>query len=639
MTVLSVQGLNFGYGDKAILDSISFDIMEKDKVGLIGANGIGKTTLFKIIKGDITDYKGIVKLSDRNNIGYMEQHTCSDSSRTIYDELISCFGFLTDLEIEINRINYLLENTDIDRNKNIKRQDELYNKFNDEGGLTYKSRTRSALIGLGFSENDFSLTVDKLSGGQRSKLALAKLLLSKPNFLLLDEPTNHLDISSVEWLENYLKNYNGTLFIISHDRYFLDKITDKTIEITSSGARSYKGNYTEFISKREAIEKSIEKKYKNDIIEIERLKGIIEQQRRWNREKNIKTAESKQKEIERIKAQLIIPESKVQRIRINIETNVLSGTEVLNVNGLSMSFNGNNLFNNVSFNISRGERVFILGDNGCGKTTLFKILRGLYSPTSGYFKYGESLSTGYFDQIQSDLNLNNTAIDEIWSAFPKLTHEKIRNTLAAFLFKDDDVYKKLSELSGGERARIALIKLMLGNYNFLLLDEPTNHLDSNSREELERTLSNYTGTMLVISHDRYFINKLSTRILELSSDGITEFSGDYDYYYERKLSTQTKIQKEVVQKKVVKSANDYKLKKEQNSEKRRLTATLKKVEAEISATEEEIKNIEGELTKPEVLSDYIYVAELTDMLENKNRYIEDLYNKWEQIQDKLSLFE
>ncbi|MDE6124118.1 MAG: ATP-binding cassette domain-containing protein, partial [Eubacterium sp.] len=416
----------------------------------------------------------------------------------------------------------------------IAKQDFLTNEFQANGGLTYKSLTRSSLTGLGFDEKDFDMPTSKLSGGQKSKLILAKLLLSKADLLLLDEPTNHLDISAVEWLESFLSSFSGAFIVISHDRYFLDKVTDKTIEIENNKLRSYKGNYSEFLVKKEAEQKAIEEKYELDLKEIERLEGIIAQQRQWNREKNIKTAESKEKVIERIKAQMVVPDAKVQKIRFDFTPKCVSGDDVLDVFELSKSFGDKKIFENVSFQIKKGQRVFLLGDNGCGKTTLLKILMQDYFPDCGKFKFGANLFTGYFDQVQAKLDLSKTAIDEVWSAFPHLTETRVRNALAAFLFKGDEVYKVLEKCSGGERARIALLKLMLGQFNFLLLDEPTNHLDAFSREELENTLLNYSGTMLIVSHDRYFINKLATSIIELTPNGVNTYFGNYDDYAEKR---------------------------------------------------------------------------------------------------------
>lgn len=630
MTVLSFQNLAFSFGERELFRNVNFDINDKEKVGFIGSNGVGKTTILKLIRGELEPTEGAVIIGKDARVGYMEQHTCSKKGRTLYDELISVFDELMDLEIEINQVNYRLEHGLGNMEEDLRLQDELTTKFNNDGGLTFRSRTRSALLGLGFTEEDFGLTTDKLSGGQRSKVALAKLLLSKSNLLLLDEPTNHLDIKSVEWLEGFLKNYNGAIFVISHDRYFLDRITDKTVELENRKVRCFKGNYSEFLVKKKAEQQAIEDKYEADMREIQRLEGVVAQQRQWNREKNIKTAESKLKQIERIKEQLVIPDSKVERIRFHFEPKCVSGNDVIIADGLSKSFGNKLIFKNASLHITRGERVFILGDNGCGKTTFLKTLMGQYAPDDGTFMFGENLFKGYFDQVQAGLDLNKTAIEEIWSRYPKMTQTQVRSALAAFLFKGDDVFKKISELSGGERARIALLSLMLGGYNLLLLDEPTNHLDAFSREELENTLLDYDGTMLIVSHDRYFINKLSTRILELSENGFTEYLGDYDYYIEKRASRQpaeTQVKAAKPEK-----VNDYKLKKEQASQQRKLKTQLSRTENEIAELEKEIENIQEKLNSTEVQSDYEKLIEFTDLLNSKNDELMEKYSLWDELQ-------
>lgn len=628
MSVVSVQNLTLSFGEQTLFANVSFDIFEKDKVGFVGANGVGKTSLFKIIKGEYLPDSGNCFIGKNVKVGYMEQHTCSDN-KTVYDELISVFADLTEMEKELERISEKLTVNASD--ELIARQDFLTNEFQSKGGLTYKSLTRSSLIGLGFEEKDFSMETAKLSGGQKSKLILAKLLLSKADLLLLDEPTNHLDISAVEWLEGFLSSFSGSFIVISHDRYFLDKITDKTIELENGRLRSYKGNYSEFLVKKEAEQKAIEEKYNLDLKEIERLEGIIAQQRQWNREKNIKTAESKEKVIERIKAQMVVPDAKVQKIRFDFTPKCISGEDVLEVNGLAKSFGDKKIFEDISFNITKGERVFLLGDNGCGKTTLLKILMKDYPPSDGKFRFGANLFTGYFDQVQAKLDLKKTAMDEVWTAFPYLTETKLRNALAAFLFKGDDVYKVLEKCSGGERARIALLKLMLGQFNFLLLDEPTNHLDAFSREELENTLLNYSGTMLIVSHDRYFINKLATSVIELTPHGVNTYLGNYDSYAEKRFISGEKEKKE----KIVK-VNDYKLKKERAS-------ALRKLKTKLSRIEDEIENAElnAGLLEEKICSNppYEELLKITNELEEVNRLKETLYEQWEAVSEELTEYD
>lgn len=632
MTVLDVQNLTLSFGENTLFSNVSFDIKEKEKVGLIGCNGAGKTSLFKIITGEYSPDSGACFISKNVKLGYMQQHTCSEN-RTVYGELVSVFDDLIEIENRLEEISSLLLQGGGNSSELIEEQDRLTTQFNDNGGLTYKSMTRSALMGLGFDENDFDMPTSALSGGQRSKLILAKLLLSKADFLLLDEPTNHLDIKAVEWLEDFLKSFKGACLVVSHDRYFLDKITDKTIEIENKKCRSYIGNYSAFLVKKEAEQKAVAEKYENDMKEIVRLEGIIEQQRRWNREKNIKTAESKEKVIERIKQQLVIPDSKVSRIRFDFVPKCVSGEDVLSVNDLKKNFGDKNIFSHASFEVKRGDRLFLLGDNGCGKTTLLKILMNDYVQDEGSFKFGSQVMTGYFDQVQAKLDLSKTALDEVWSAFPAMTETSVRSALAAFLFKGDDVYKVLSDCSGGERARVALLKLMLGGYNFLLLDEPTNHLDAFSREELESTLLNYSGTMLIVSHDRYFINKLATGILELTSDGINRYNGSYEEYLEHRAGAIAQAVDE--KKEITKKVNDYLLKKERRSQYLKAKNALAKCEAEIEKTELEIEEINQSLSS----ADYEELVKLTARLDRKNEYMDILYNDWETLSERLTELE
>ena len=629
MAVLDVQNLTLSFGENTLFSNVSFDIKEKEKVGLIGCNGAGKTSLFKIITGEYTPDDGACFISKNSRLGYMEQHTCSEN-KTVWDELVSVFDDLIVVEKRLEEITELLTKGEGNQTELIEEQDRLNTIFTRDGGLTYKSMTRSALIGLGFGEDDFTMPTAKLSGGQRSKLILAKLLLSKADFLLLDEPTNHLDIKAVEWLEGFLKDFNGACLIVSHDRYFLDKITTKTVEIENKKCRSYIGNYSEFLVKKAAEQKAIEEKYENDMKEIARLEGIIEQQRRWNREKNIKTAESKEKVVERIKAQLVVPDSKVARIRFDFTPKCVSGEDVLSVSDLKKSFGDKTIFSNTSFEVKKGERVFLLGDNGCGKTTLLKVLMKDYIPDGGTFKFGSNVFTGYFDQVQAKLDLTKTAIEEVWSSFPSMSETSVRSALAAFLFKGDEVYKNLSDCSGGERARIALLKLMLGKFNFLLLDEPTNHLDAFSREELENTLLDYSGTMLIVSHDRYFINKLASRILELTPTGVNEYLGNYDEYIDRK--NRVASQEVVEKKETVKKVNDYLLKKERRSQLLKMKNRLAKVEEEIENTELEIDEINSKLTT----SDYEELMDLTAKFDRKTQYRDILYTEWEELSERLT---
>ena len=634
MPALSVSKLSMDFGERTLFTDVSFEVEARDKVGLIGRNGVGKTTLFKLICGELDPTSGVIAASSGLKLGYMEQHACSQGDRTIYDELESVFHGLKQMEHEIEKVTEKIEHGSGDLNELIARQTELIERFERDGGLTYKSRTRSALTGLGFKEAEFSMPTSALSGGQRSKLSLLKLLLSGSDLLLLDEPTNHLDIASVAWLEGFLRDFKGAMIIISHDRYFLDAVTNKTVEIEHGKCITYKGAYSDFIRKKQAYEKALMNQYQNDLKEIRRIEGIIEQQKRWNRERNIRTAESKQKEIDRIRARMVEPDGALEGIRMRFEPRHESGNDVLTAKNLSKAFGDKKLFKNVDMHITKGERVFILGDNGCGKTTLFRILCGKLRPDTGEYEYGAMVDVGYFDQMQENLNLNNTAIDEIWNAYPRLSETKIRTSLAAFLFKGDEVFKPLSAMSGGERARISLLKLMLGGYNLLLLDEPTNHLDANSREALEDTLRDYDGTLIVISHDRYFINKLADRVLTLSKDGVTEYLGNYDYYLERVSQQSSPAEESVPAEKTEKPLNDYQIKKLRQSEERKRKTKLMRTEAEIDELETAVEELQTSLSEEEVQSDYEQLMTLSAELEEKQSRLEELYDLWAELQDE-----
>lgn len=633
MPALSVRNLTMTFIERNLFTDVSFDIENNDKVGFIGANGVGKTTLFKILNGEISPTSGTVTFEKNTRVGYMEQHACNNPRIDVYNELLSVFDFLDDMEKEISAVTNDIDNKNGDLNELVERQTHLIESFENLGGLTYKSRTRSALLGLGFKESDFTMPVGSLSGGQRSKLCLAKLLLSQSNMLLLDEPTNHLDIGSVNWLEGFLRDFKGAMIIISHDRYFLDKVTNKTIELEHNRTMCYKGAYSEFIEKKKAYNESLKNKYENDIKEIKRIEGIVEQQKRWGREHNFITAASKQKEADRIKAQLVTPDSELETMHMHFEPKCESGNDVLICRGLAKSFGEKHLFKNVDIHIRKGERVFILGANGCGKTTLFKILTGKCPQDSGEYDYGANVQVGYFDQMQQNLDLSKTAIDEVWDAFPNMTQTEVRCAMASFLFKGEEVFKPLSKMSGGERARISLLKLMLKGGNFLLLDEPTNHLDSSSREELENTLKEYGGTLLIISHDRYFINKLADRVLVMTPDGVTEYLGNYDYYLERTKSEigENKAEKASVNKE--KPQNDYFLQKQKQSEERKRKTRLNKAEAEIERLDGEIEKTQALLTSEEVVADYEKLIELTNKLEQLRQEQEEQYLIWEELSE------
>jgi ATP-binding cassette subfamily F protein 3 len=615
--------------EQKLFEDVSFELEKGDKVGFIGANGVGKTTLFRIINGELEPDEGSVFTSADTSVGYMQQHACTHPERSVYDELVSGFQNLIDMEAEIENLNRVV--TISPTTENIEKQTSLIEKFESLGGLTYKSRARSALIGFGFEEKSFSMPTGKLSGGQRSKLSLLKLLLSKSNFLLLDEPTNHLDLSSVSWLESFIRDFKGSMLIISHDRYFLDSVTNKTIELEHTKTMMYKGNYTEFKKKKQAYTESLRNKYENDLKEIQRIEGIVEQQKRWGRERNFITAASKQKEADRIKAQLVAPESELDSMRMRLTPRRESGTDVIIASNLSKSFGSKKLFSDVEFHIRKGERVFIIGDNGCGKTTLFNMLLGRVSCDTGMVDYGAQVDIGYFDQMQSDLDLSKTAIDEVWDTFPDLTETKVRTYLGSFLFKGDEVFKPLSQMSGGERARISLLKLMLEGDNLLLLDEPTNHLDSASREQLENTLADYDGTMLIISHDRYFINKLADYVLKLDKNGMTKYLGNYDYYLEK--TGENRVEASAQKSEPVKKINDYQLEKQQRAKERKRQNDLVKCEKLIEELDEKINELNTALQSDEVSGDYEKLLELTAQLEEKQSELDEVYEEWEKLSE------
>ena len=632
MPSLSVRNLEVTFVDRTLFKGVSFDVEARDKMGFIGANGVGKTTLFRVLSGELSPTSGTVAFEKNTRVGYMEQHSCKNPEVSVFDELVSVFGYLMDVERETAEVTAAIENKSGDLSSLVERQTALIEEYENRGGLTYKSRTRSALLGLGFSEKDFDMQVGSLSGGQRSKLCLAKLLLSESNFLLLDEPTNHLDIKSVGWLEDFLRDFKGAMIIISHDRYFLDNVTNKTVELEHQKSMCYKGAYSEFVKKKQAYNESLKNKYENDIKEIKRIEGIVEQQKRWGRERNFITAASRQKEADRIKAQLVAPDSEVETMRIRFEPKFESGNDVLICRNIEKAFGEKQLFTDVNIHIRKGERVFILGENGCGKTTLFKILTGKIPQDRGEFEYGANVMPGYFDQMQQNLDLSKTAIDEVWDRFPNLTQTEVRSALAAFLFKGDDVFKPLSKMSGGERARVSLLKLMLQGSNFLLLDEPTNHLDAASREELENTLLEYGGTLLIISHDRYFINKLADRVLALDKNGVKEYLGNYDYYFEH-VKTENQAETSTEQKPKQKPQNEYFLNKQRASEERKRQTKLKKTEAEIERLDGEIERVSALLATEEVASDYERLIELTNELEQLNSEQEKQYEIWEELSD------
>ncbi len=633
MMILNANNLQKMFGEEVLFDNVSFRVEDMDRIGFVGANGAGKSTLFKILAGDMNYDAGDIFKNKYTKIGYLDQYACSDSDNTVFDELLTVFSEVVEIEQELEEIRFDIENQTDGLETLIRRQNALNERFAELDGFYYRSKIRAALLGLGFSESEFGLQVQSLSGGQKTRVELGKILLSDANLLLLDEPTNHLDISSVEWLEEFLLGYKGAVIVISHDRYFLDRVTNRTFELEGGKLFSMDGNYSAYVKQREIEKLTQERNYENTKKEIERLEGVVEQQRRWNREKNIKTAESKLKVIERLEKTLEKPQERPENIKFRFEAAPGGGNDVLIAEGLSMAFGEKMLFRNADIHIQKGERVFLLGPNGCGKTTLLKIMMGQLAATAGTYKIGANTHVGYYDQIQEHLHMEKTVIDEVWDTYPKMTQTEVRNALAAFLFRGEDVFKEISKLSGGERARVELVKLMLKRVNFLIMDEPTNHLDIQSKEALEAALADYDGTMLVVSHDRYFINKLASRILRMDGERVLNYAGNYDYFLEKFKESKP----EAVKSKP--AANDYKEKKRMEAEKRKTVSRYHKVEEWISEKEHAIDALNQTLATPEVATDYVKAGALTAELETLEQELEALLEEWETLHMRIEEFE
>lgn len=629
MGLLSASNLNKSFGTNVIFSGVSFEVQENDRIGLVGVNGSGKTTLLKLLTGELQPDAGDIFKANSTVLGYMEQHVCRDLNRSAYNEVLTVFSELLQMEKELEEINLRLQAKPKELDQLIERQAMLNDRFVAMGGLTCRSRARSALMGLGFDDEQMGMPVGVLSGGQKAKLQLAKMLLCGANLLLLDEPTNHLDISSVEWLEDFLRSYSGAYLVISHDRYFLDKITNRTFEMENQRLTVYKGNYTAYLAQKEENHLAAQRKYDNTQKEIKRIEGIVAQQRQWNKEKNIKTAENKLKMIERLEKTLEKPDDNPESIHFDFGISQRGGNDVLTVKNLALSFDGKRLFKNVNLHIRRRERVFLIGPNGCGKTSLLKTILGIHPPEAGEFRFGAGIDVGYYDQIQAGLHPEKTVIDEIWDSYPRMTQTEIRNALAVFLFKGDDVFKPVSALSGGERARVLLLRLMLSRNNFLLLDEPTNHLDIGSCEALEAALQSYEGTLLIVSHDRYLINKIADRVYYLDENGAQEFIGNYDEY----LTASRQKTMEEAESPVVKP-NEYKLQKERNAVIRKEKAEMRRCEARIGEIEKEIRELEQELLKPEIASDYQAAMEITEKISALTQENDEFYKQWSILAQK-----
>ncbi|MCI8359774.1 MAG: ABC-F family ATP-binding cassette domain-containing protein [Clostridiales bacterium] len=634
MVILSGDHLAKSFGERTLFSDVSFTVQNQERIGFVGANGTGKTTLINIVIGrEEADAGGLSRVSGLT-VGYLAQHACADSPRTCLQETLTVFQPLIELEAELEAAALRLE-TDHSAQA-IEAHTRLNDRFQLEGGLTFRARTRSALMGLGFTESELTLPVSALSGGQKSKIGLARLLLSAPGLMLLDEPTNHLDIPSVEWLEDFLLNCPSACIIVSHDRYFLDKVTNRTFELEHGKLTACDGNYSRFLELKAERRAAQQKQYDTTIKEIKRIEGIIAQQRQWNREKNIKTAESKQKQVDRLTATLDKPENELEGIRFQFDIKKTSGNDVLEVRDLSTVFPGRVLYENACLDIKRGERVFLIGGNGCGKTTLLKQILSEAGREESGVRLGSCVSVGYFDQTGAALHPEKTAIDEIWDAYPKMTQTQVRNALAVFLFKGEDVFKRVSELSGGERARVALCKLMLAGDNLLLLDEPTNHLDLYAREALEEALTAYPGSLLAVSHDRYFINKLAHKVCRLTQTGLETYAGDYDRF----LSLSRREEEPAAVKKTMGAGGrQYKERKQQEAELRRLRGTVGRCEEKVSAAEAEIESLQLTLSDPAVAADYEKTMELTVRIAAVNEELEGLMEEWDQAVRRLEEWE
>ena len=629
MAFLSVQQLDKYFGERALFTGLSFEVGEHDKIGLVGDNGCGKSTLLRILMGEDADYGGTVVKYRDTAIGYMEQHTCREATRTLFDEVQSVFAPVMAVERELAQVNIALSQGEPTAEL-LDRQHTLREQFEAMGGLYYKSRVRATLLGLGFPESAFTTPVGVLSGGQRSKAAMGRLLLAQTNLLLLDEPTNHLDIPSVEWLEEYLQEYNGAVIVISHDRYFLDRVTNRTMELKNGRLYITAGNYSRHKEQRERDREIERKHYKSTMQEIRHVEENIALLKQWNREKSVRQAESRQHRLDRLREGLVDPERDSDVLRFTFEAAQVSGNEVLVARELSKSFD-RPLFRAADLDIMRGERVFLLGPNGCGKTTLLKILAGRLAADGGFVRLGAKVSVGYYDQVQQGLDEKKTALQELWDAYPHKTETELRCAMAAFLFRGDDVFKPIGVMSGGERARLLLLKLMLAGDNFLLLDEPTNHLDIASREALEEALSTYDGTILAVSHDRYFINRMAGRVAALTPDGIEQVGGDYDAYAAARRVAQAAPPPAPK----APSANTYKQRKERESAIRRLTTAVRRAEEAVAALEAEIAALTEQLNSPEAAADYERLTALTAALHEKNEALAAQMERWEQLQLEL----
>ena len=633
--ILACQNIEKSFDGELLLHDVNFHIEEREKAALIGINGAGKSTLLKIIVGEISPDEGQVILAKGKTIGYLAQHQEISSQLSMYDSLLEMKQHVLDMERGMRELEEEMKHAE---GENLSRIMESYSrltqKFEQENGYAYKSEITGVLKGLGFEEKDFDKMVSTLSGGQKTRVALGRLLLSSPDIILLDEPTNHLDMESISWLETYLLNYPGAVFIVSHDRYFLDKVVTKIIELDNTKATVFSGNYSAYSEKKAQLRKAAYQAYLNQQQEIKHQEEVIAKLRQFNREKSIRRAESREKMLEKIEV-LEKPTETDAAMRISLKPRITSGNDVLTVEHLSKSFPSLPLFKDLNFTVKRGEKVAIIGNNGTGKTTILKILNHLLSPDEGSFRLGSKVHIGYYDQEHHVLHMEKTVFEEISDDYPKLTNTEIRNLLAAFLFTGDDVFKPISALSGGERGRVSLAKLMLSEANFLILDEPTNHLDIISKEILEDALNNYEGTVLYVSHDRYFINRTATRILELTNQKLVNYIGNYDYYLEKKEELTSiyapKIQEEKAREKTSSTKLDWQQKKEEQARIRKRENELKKTEKAIEDLENRDKEIDEELAKQEIATDPSKCIPLSSEKAEIAQKLEVLYEKWEEL--------
>lgn len=631
--ILSCNNISKSFGTDVIIKSCSFNIEDHEKAAIVGINGAGKSTLLKIITGIEPADTGLVTLAKDKTLGYLSQQQNLNSDNTIYDELLSVKQYILDMEAQLRSIENQMKSADDTALETLmKKYSDLNHEFELNNGYAYKSEITGVLKGLGFAEEDFTLNVNTLSGGQKTRVALGRLLLSKPDIILLDEPTNHLDMESISWLENYLLNYSGAVLIVAHDRYFLDKIVSKIIELDNGNATVFSGNYTDYASKKAILRNMQLKEYLNQQREIKHQEEVITKLKQFNREKSIKRAESREKMLNKMEF-VDKPEILNDKMDIKLEPNVISGNDVLTVDNLTKGFDGTVLFDNISFQIKRGERVALIGSNGTGKTTILKLINGIIPADSGSIYLGAKVNIGYYDQEHHVLDLDKTIFDEIRDAYPDLNNTQIRNTLAAFLFTNEDVFKYIKDLSGGERGRVSLAKLMLSNANFLILDEPTNHLDITSKEILENALNSYTGTVLFVSHDRYFINSTATRIIELANKTVVNYIGNYDYYLEKKdilgakpitnntsKSSSSAISKLNWQEEKVKQAQQKKIKNE-----------IKRTEERMALIEAEIEELDNMYADPAISSDTAKLMEIHTRKEALSKELDELYDKWGEL--------